>query len=129
MLVLVLVHQKFVHSVDNKHATCFDMAVSDWVSNYFLSVLSYQFAANRGPIKCGKHSRKLKDEFDDFDVDDVVQPCLFLFLFMPLKFVTCTYHSTAFWRSLIIIITHSLHFFHIITYQHSYFFGTQVHTP
>ena len=71
-------------------------------------------------IKPGKY-RKLKDEVDDFD--DVVQQgvskvCWFSWL------QTCTYHSTAFWRSL-----HSLHFFHIITYQHSYFFGTQVHTP
>ena len=35
-------------------------------------------------IKQGKY-RKLKDEIDDFDFDDVV--CLFLFLFMPQKFV------------------------------------------
>ena len=37
-------------------------------------------------IKQGKY-RKLKDEIDDFDFDDVVQQCLFLFLFMPQKFV------------------------------------------
>ena len=35
-------------------------------------------------IKQGKY-RKLKDEIDDFDFDDVVQQ--FLFLFMPQKFV------------------------------------------
>ena len=35
-------------------------------------------------IKQGKY-RKLKDEIDDFDFDDVVQQCLFLF--MPQKFV------------------------------------------
>ncbi len=37
-------------------------------------------------IKQGKY-RKLKDEIDDFDFDDVVQQWLFLFLFMPQKFV------------------------------------------
>jgi len=41
-----------VHAV-----TCFDLAVSDWVPNFFVERF---FAANRGPIKCGKHSRKLK---------------------------------------------------------------------
>ena len=64
-------------------------------------------------IKQGKY-RKLKDEIDDFDFDDVVQQSLFLFLFMSLMFVlvhasivwtfswlqTCTYHSTPFSRTL-----------------------------
>ncbi len=80
-------------------------------------------------IKQGKY-RKLIDEIDDLDFDDVVQQCLFLFLFMPQKFVHKHVHTIVlpFGRSLT-SLTHSLNFLNIITYQHSYFFGTQVHMP
>ena len=72
-------------------------------------------------IKQGKY-QNIKDGNDDFDdVEQQVVSKKFVH-----QLITCTYHSTAFWRSL---HSTSLNFFHIITYQHPYFFGTQVHMP
>ena len=116
-------------SLNTRHVHCFSKKPWCWINakvklsvlrcgqvELFLSFqVRFECSSSLLIIKQGKY-RKLKDEIDDFDFDDVVQQCLFLFmLFMPQKFV----HSVDNKHVHTIVLpsrAHSLHFTSFFSY-------------